>query len=48
MKKLALILTLCFSALPILLWQQITKQNKLPKNRPLQPNKKKKQKIKTQ
>ena len=29
-----------------LLWQQITKQNKLPKNRPLQPNKRKKQKIK--
>lgn len=46
MKKLALILTLCFSALPILLWRQITKQNKLPKNWPLQPNKKKKQKIK--
>lgn len=32
MKKLVVILTLCFFALLILLWQQIMKKNKQAKN----------------
>ena len=61
MKKLALILTLCFFCFANFALAAdneteqtakepaaAAKQNKLPKNRPLQLNKKKKQKIKTQ
>lgn len=48
MKKLALILTLCFFCFANFALAADNETEQTAKNRPLQPNKKKKQKIKTQ